>query len=305
MPVADPWNTETVETFEQLVAVVKPLMPSVSTENHLYWFRGQRDERWPLHSSFMRMLVGSSLPTDEIIRLEQYALREFRSKAHFFVNPALLGKVRTTPCWWALMQHHGAPTRLMDWTTSPYVAAYFAVSHYLSNEDGALWCFCSTTLHDAFVREYRVRPPVFEDNAAPQWYDERLDEFRNTDAVLPLSFNYASSERVLAQQGKFTMSFAPLQDHSALIEKLGGQFVKKIIIPSASKRGFLLRLRDINITAASLFPGVDGLGRSIEELISLGPVYGRATRIQTGRAADVPVTNSWCVLSTDDGTLAG
>jgi hypothetical protein len=131
-----------------------------------------------------------------------------------------------------------------------------------------------------------VRPPVFEDSDAPQWYDERLDEFRDTDAVLPLSFNYASSERFLAQQGKFTMSFAPLQDQCSLIGKFGGPFVKKIIIPSTNKRDFLLRLRDINITAASLFPGVDGLGRSIEELISLGPVYGRATRIQTGRAAD-------------------
>jgi hypothetical protein len=145
-----------------------------------------------------------------------------------------------------------------------------------------------------------VRPPVFEDSDAPQWYDERLDEFRDTDAVLPLSFNYASSERFLAQQGKFTMSFAPLQDQCSLIGKFGGPFVKKIIIPSTNKRDFLLRLRDINITAASLFPGVDGLGRSIEELISLGPVYGRATRIQTGRAADVSITNSRATLDPAD-----
>jgi FRG domain len=134
MQSADAWNTETVETFEQLVAVVKPFMPSISTENHLYWFRGQRDETWPLYSSFMRMLGVSSLTPDEVTGLEQYALGEFRSKAHFFVNPALLAKVRTTPCWWALMQHHGAPTRLLDWTTSPYVAAYFAVNQYLSKE---------------------------------------------------------------------------------------------------------------------------------------------------------------------------
>jgi hypothetical protein len=67
----DLWKTETVETFEQLVAVVRPLMPSMSTENHLYWFRGQRDGRWQLHSSFMRMLVGSKLPTEDIAMLEE------------------------------------------------------------------------------------------------------------------------------------------------------------------------------------------------------------------------------------------
>ena len=124
------------------------------------------------------------------------------------MNPGLLGKVKTTPCWWSLMQHHGAPTRLLDWTTSPYVAAYFAVSHYASDEDGALWCFWHTTLHDEFVQEYRVVPPRFEAEEAPHWYDERLDEFQEKDAIFPSS-NYAASERVLAQQGKFTMSFAP------------------------------------------------------------------------------------------------
>jgi hypothetical protein len=186
------------------------------------------------------------------------------------------------------MQHHGAPTRLLDWSTSPYVAAYFAVNQQSSDENGALWCFCSTTLRDRFRKQYGKLPPPFEDEDAPEFYNKKLDKLRETDAVLPLSFNFASSERVVAQQGKFTMSFAPLRDHNSLIERPGGQFVKKIVIASKSKREFLLRLRDINITAASLFPGVDGLGRSVEELISLGPVYGRATRIQAGRAADVP-----------------
>jgi FRG domain len=183
MPSADPWNTETVETFERFVDVVKPLMPSISTESHLYWFRGQRDEKWPLHSSFSRMLSGSSLPLEEVTGLEEFALGEFRSKAHFFVIPALLAKVRTTPCWWALMQHHGAPTRLLDWSTSPYVAAYFAVNQYMSKENGALWCFCSTTLHDAFIDKYRAHPPAFEDDGAPRWYSEKLDELRETQML--------------------------------------------------------------------------------------------------------------------------
>jgi hypothetical protein len=115
----------------------------------------------------MRMVCGSALPLDDVVKLEQNAFSEFRSKAHFFVSPPLLAKVRTTPCWWALMQHHGAPTRLLDWSTSPYVAAYFAVNQQSSDENGALWCFCSTTLRDRFRKQYGKLPLPFEDEDPP------------------------------------------------------------------------------------------------------------------------------------------
>ena len=277
------WNTETVKTrkpFEDFVKIVRPFMPSRSTEQTQFWFRGQRNATWPLQPGFARMLEKVELETDEIVDLEHDALREFQSKAHLFVDPSLLNKVKTTPCWWSVMQHHGAPTRLLDWSTSPYVAAYFAVNQHETGEDGALWCFCANALQNQFTQAHDPLP-AFEDPTAPQAYDQKLEELQTTDAVLPISFNYATSERVVAQQGKFTMAFAPLMNHCARIERLEKKFLKKIIIPGSCKREILLRLRDINITAASLFPGVDGLGRSIQELIGLGPDYRLATKTQT------------------------
>ena len=55
---------------------------------------------------------------------EDYLEREFRRRAHHFLAdvPPRLDDLE----WLALMQHHGAPTRLVDWTKSPYVAAFFA-----------------------------------------------------------------------------------------------------------------------------------------------------------------------------------
>ena len=54
--------------------------------------------------------------------------------------------------------------------------------------------------------------------------------------------------------------------------------MKKIIIPHSAKPDFLSELRRMNITAAALFPGVDGLGRSIAELTSLGVRHAASAR---------------------------
>ena len=90
---------------------------------------------------------------EEAIRLEDVARQEFMSKAHLFIDLGNMDKVKTIPCWWALMQHHGALTRLLDWTASRYVAAYFATQQDGSVHDGAVWCFCHRRLHSAFVKE--------------------------------------------------------------------------------------------------------------------------------------------------------
>ena len=61
-----------------------------------------------------------------------------------------------------------------------------------------------------------------------------------------------------------------------IASQIDSQYVRKIVIPPKQKPEFLLRLRTMNITGASLFPGVDGLGMAIKELVSLGRFYKKA-----------------------------
>lgn len=288
------WPEHTVETFEEFVDYLKGLMPSESTANRLYWFRGQSNATWDLEPSLMRSLGDSDLLPEGVVDLEDEALKLFRSKAHFFVSPPLLAKVHTKPCWWALMQHHGAPTRLLDWTISPYVAAYFALhqdggrddrrsterdSKSAGPKDGAVWCFCSKTLRKRFEGSYG-QPPDFDSIDAPAWYQDKLQHLSEKRVVIPLAFDYASSERIAAQQGRFTMCFKVRQQHNCVIEQIGENNVLKLLIPHAKKREFLLRLRDMNITGSALFPGVDGLGQSVKEFVSLGSHYTQVARTE-------------------------
>ena len=80
---------------------------------------------------------------------------------------------------------------------------------------------------------------------------------------------------MVAQQGAFTVSRQPLADHGTILSQMFEPIVTetqlwgRLVIPSQAKQDILLKLRVANITANALFPGIDGLGRSVRELVRL------------------------------------
>jgi hypothetical protein len=205
------------------------------------------------------------------------------------VRPELLAKVFTTLCWWAVMQHHGAPTRLLDWSRSPYVASYFAAQRSEDQAPGAVWAFCKNILSDE-VAAIVGKPPEFDEKRAPRWYDGKLHELQGKEIIMPLEFSYITSERIVAQQGCFTMCFRVDAGHDCLIEQVLSKYVRKFLIPHALKPEFSLRLREMNIAGSALFPGIDGLGQSIRELVDLRAHY--PMKVVTGGASSVHSTNN-------------
>ena len=102
-------------------------------------FRGQRDAEWPLLSSLSRHLKDFVADKTCWRERESRAIRIFRRKAHNYVSDLRIldDDLRCL----ALMQHHGAPTRLLDFTKSPYVAAFLA----LENATGSAAVFALNT----------------------------------------------------------------------------------------------------------------------------------------------------------------
>jgi FRG domain-containing protein len=97
-------------------------------------FRGQENERWTLEPSLERLAhCYKDITADD----EMYALRAFKRRAHHYLRD-LPGK-RDELEWLALLRHHGAPTRLLDWTRSPYVAAFFATAEANDKYNSAIW----------------------------------------------------------------------------------------------------------------------------------------------------------------------
>lgn len=167
------------------------------------------------------------------------------------------------------MQHHGAPTRLLDWTGSIYVAAYFAAIA-CPEHDGAIWIVHVFAVHD------KMKQKGFEHGllASEAFIKARFLQPNAPRAVL-FGRRPNLSDRMIAQQGGFSVCRNIFGDHGEIIAHAIGapsewELFCKLILPAKLKSTFIRKLRAMNITASSLFPGLDGLGQSVSELIQLG-----------------------------------
>jgi hypothetical protein len=86
-------------------------------------FRGLKSADYGLDPSIER----ASKPREQWAAFEPLLLDEFQSKARLFKSAEEIPPLEDKLSWLALMQHHGVPTRLLDFTYSPYVALYFAL----------------------------------------------------------------------------------------------------------------------------------------------------------------------------------
>ena len=260
-----PWQEKRLSTWEEFQQLANDFANTKSAMQYTYLFRGQTQSAWGLMPSLRRALKAGTSAADAI-DIERRVQREFFSQAHLHVDPALLtfGESELFERW-ALMQHYGAPTRLLDWTLSPYVGAYFAVEDQWDS-DGAIWVF-----HGYPLMRHAIATLGPDDKL-------RLSDSLRPDVPPTMAIHQSQnrSARIVAQQGIFTVCSNILGEQHDLIEAACAVPPEKVeynygklIIPMDLKPKFLHHLYSMNVTANSLFPGADGLGRSMRELATL------------------------------------
>lgn len=97
-------------------------------------FRGHTSDEWHLETSIERA-IGKDL--SNALGIELRISREFIRRAHHYSS--LIPRKGDVIEWFALMQHHGAPTRLLDWTYSFFVGLHFAIKSVEAEKGCALW----------------------------------------------------------------------------------------------------------------------------------------------------------------------
>jgi hypothetical protein len=222
-------------------------------------FRGHVSAQWPLVPSLTRRLQQFS-PDQRLWPLrEARAMRIFRRKAHIYLQDrsALEDELRCL----ALMQHHGASTRLLDFTKSPFVAAFFALES--ATRDVAVFALNTPALwHSA---------PSFDPALTRTQIDPRVPgNFQRYFAgnTLPVMWFGEPSEmdsRLVAQSGLFVVPGVLDQPLDVILDNYGGSEGRliKFVLPLAMREEAMHALYRMNVTFATLFPDLDGLARSV------------------------------------------
>jgi hypothetical protein len=228
-------------------------------------FRGHCKSEWPLASAISRYFRSFRIDRRAWAQQEGRILRIFKRKAHQFLAQPPVPEDDFQ--WLALMQHHGAPTRLIDFTWSPYVAAFFALER--ATHDAAVWALNPANISSGGIRrspKSRVRPIT-----SPAMDPRRPGNFaryflKGDREFIWLGEPDIMNRRLIAQSGTFVMPGVLDRPVEEIIRKYPGpkQMMAKFILPAAKVREMGLReLYRMNITFATLFPDLDGLARSL------------------------------------------
>lgn len=219
-------------------------------QSGLYLFRGCGNAEWSLTSSFDRQF--GFLPSDKRMAIWASLLREFRERcAEHGIGREIVSDDRALL---AFAQHHGLPTRLLDWSLSPYVAAFFAFRQALKIPEAsgqvALWVL---------------------DAQSSAWSPEM-----GVELVAPLA---SGNVRLRNQSGRFTYARTPhvtLEEYVSFLPSDDSPLTQ-VTLPSTEAVRAMPELDAMGANAMNLFPDWEGLAEGVAIRLELQALMNRET----------------------------
>lgn len=211
-------------------------------EHQPVWFRGHAIANWKLECTLARN-GGMEAELPLIRRFKQNAL------------PLITNRPADEWEWLFLMQHHGLPTRLLDWSESVLVSLYFAVNDDGTDhegKDGCIWALHPNELNAISLRDETANQVLglgddkHFDDYLPSKIGAQVQTFQPLAATA-----VRNNPRIQMQQGVFTVSH---KDLSGLDELANTSPLWRMIIPAESKSKFRAELKALNLSRLSLFP---------------------------------------------------
>ncbi|QXE01742.1 FRG domain-containing protein [Terribacillus sp. DMT04] len=266
------WKEIQIENWQHFVSLIH------NDYGGSWIFRGQSSTEWDLETSFYRECKKSlgDYTNREGLTIEKSIYKEFRSSYKLYSATHIIehSQNEERKAWLearlgylSMMQHYGTPTRLLDWTYSPYIAAFFAIDSAMS--DFCVYTIDSTALEKYYSKklgrvyfsaDYRYKALAkisTRDNNHPYvWFHEPLEK----------------NERIRKQQGLFLVpsvldkSIQEILEANGMVEgKLDGNEVgHKLIFKKDQINECWSQLKKMNITHETIYPGLEGFCKSLK-----------------------------------------
>ena len=253
---------------ESSVSNIDDLMSTINSLPNNYVFRGQSDADWGIQSTLERIL-GEHRGSDFARKFEDYSLDVFRSKYHIYSGSEHTPKSKLS--WLSIMQHYGVPTRLIDFSTSPYIALYFALETYdpLSSKPLSIFCLDYSGIMEKSIDYIKRKDSQFKESRQTiqgqqdSIFEKTVDRYKYDIAWItePIELN----ARIDRQSGTFLISGnleTPIESilNSSLYDSCD---LRKIIIPAKIYEGIFVALRKMSINSKSIYGDLSGLAKSI------------------------------------------
>jgi len=253
-------KTYYIDKFEQII--------EIGTTFGYNWYRGQSKIFGNLTPSVFRGKYSNDIYKAFRPDVEFQIASDFKRKAPSVTKS--LPKQNNHIEWLFLMQHHGVPTRLLDWTENIMAATFFAVCNDY-NEDGEIWSMLPWKLNETYgfyglplLEKSKIvkflSHEIFHNNPEKLVLKYKLKETPKTPMALQPPLKHP---RYAAQQSCFTIHPRPTEGNTIPDIITDEKFLVRYIIPKNLKKKFVTKLRYLGITHQTLFPDLEGLARTI------------------------------------------
>ncbi len=253
--MADAPSSATIRNVSELIQYV---FDQCTGDNEIRWFRGQRAASWDVLPFIWR---GYSPDKDlDFVDKERNFTNRFRTRAAI--------RIPTPPAadeyahWLSLMQHYGLPTRLLDWTRSPLIAAYFAVAKYrdatVEPEDAAVWVLKPHTLNlsEGYAE---ITYPIDSPTALPMVEPAFKSRVENDKVLAVMAVEH--DMRMFVQQGAFTIH----SDRSPLNKRdRSFDYLVRLEIKSDDVYRFAWEIYAAGIRKGDIFPDLTNLADELK-----------------------------------------
>jgi hypothetical protein len=233
-----------------------------------YIWRGQRCDDWTLDSTFDRLLTKCKISDGKRPEFRAHHLDQFQLavRGRRGSNPP---RIDDENGWWSLGQHHGLCTPLLDWTASPFVAAYFAfINEGVPQTDfRAIYAlnraaveFLCQKLQAEEVRQIRDAHPI-RDGGAIAWPQIQVPR-QEVEFITPQS---DENQRLVNQSGLFTRAPDESNMETWVRKRFKGVstdlILRKLLVPNSDRDDCLKMLNRMNINHLTLFPDLYGASK--------------------------------------------